>query len=265
MSDFEGVSDTLYIPLSARIYVSKRFPQYFYDEKSLELESKIPNTTITDNSSEYTMMASVARYYNFDEMISNYIESHGKCNIINLGAGLETAYFRIDRKNSIFYEMDLPEVIELRKELLGENNGETLIAGDLFDLKWTKEIDTTLPSLITVSGVFQYFHENQILKFIKGLKNEFEDAEIIFDATSKGGLKFTNRYVKKTGNTSALMYFYLNDCEEFASKSGTELIEERTFYPETLKMLSKELSFMTKLFMKIADSRKNAIILHLKL
>lgn len=154
MSDFEGVADTLYIPLSARIYVSKRFPNYFFDEKSLELESKIPNDTITKNSSEYTMMASVARYYNFDEMITNYINSHGKCNIINLGAGLETAYFRIERKNAVFYEMDLPEVINLRKELLGENEGEILIAGDLFDLKWTKDIDTTLPSLITVSGVF---------------------------------------------------------------------------------------------------------------
>lgn len=98
MSDFEGVSDTLYIPLSARIYVSKRFPQYFYDEKSLELESKIPNTTITDNSSEYTMMASVARYYNFDEMISNYIESHGKCNIINLGAVLKQLIFELIEK-----------------------------------------------------------------------------------------------------------------------------------------------------------------------
>ncbi|MBE6510109.1 MAG: class I SAM-dependent methyltransferase [Methanobrevibacter millerae] len=265
MSDFEGVADTLYIPLSARIYVSKRFPNYFFDEKSLELESKIPNDIITKNSSEYTMMASVARYYNFDEMITNYINSHGKCNIINLGAGLETAYFRIDRKNAVFYEMDLPEVINLRKELLGENDGEILIPGDLFDLKWTKDIDTTLPSLITVSGVFQYFHENEILKFINDLKKEFVDVELIFDATSKGGLKFTNRYVKKTGNDSALMYFYVNNCKEFASKSNTILIEERTFYPKTLKMLSKELSFMTKLFMKIADSRKNAIILHLKL
>ena len=52
MSDFEGVADTLYIPLSARIYVSKRFPNYFFDEKSLELESKIPNDTITKNSSD---------------------------------------------------------------------------------------------------------------------------------------------------------------------------------------------------------------------
>ena len=43
MSDktFEGVADTLYIPLAARVYVSKRFPEYFFDPKSLELEAAI--------------------------------------------------------------------------------------------------------------------------------------------------------------------------------------------------------------------------------
>lgn len=29
MSKFEGVTDTLYIPLTARIYVSEHFPEYF--------------------------------------------------------------------------------------------------------------------------------------------------------------------------------------------------------------------------------------------
>ena len=39
--DFDGVADTLYIPLAARVYVSKRFPEYFFDPKSLELEAAI--------------------------------------------------------------------------------------------------------------------------------------------------------------------------------------------------------------------------------
>lgn len=32
MRDLQGVADTLFIPLVARIYVSRRFPEYFYDE-----------------------------------------------------------------------------------------------------------------------------------------------------------------------------------------------------------------------------------------
>ena len=40
MSKLDGVADTLYLPLAARIYVSKRFPEYFYDEKALSLENQ---------------------------------------------------------------------------------------------------------------------------------------------------------------------------------------------------------------------------------
>lgn len=265
MANYEGVDDTLYIPLTARIYASKRFQDYFFDEKSLELESILPDNSIAEKSDEYTMLASVARYFNFDEMIQDYIDVHDECNIINLGAGLETCYFRVNRRNSIFYEMDLPHVIELRRELLGENENEFLISGDLFDMKWTDEIDTSLPSLITVSGVFQYFHEKEILDFISKLKNEFDDVELIFDATSENGLKFTNCYVKKTGNENALMYFFVNDSEKFAQKSNTILISERMFYTKTRKLLSKKISLYTKVSMFFCDWRKMGKILHLKI
>ena len=60
------------------------------------------------------MLASVARYYNFDEITRHFIAEHETCNIINLGAGLETAAFRLQADSTIFYEIDLPEVIEQR-------------------------------------------------------------------------------------------------------------------------------------------------------
>ena len=42
MSKFEGVADTLYIPLTARIYVSEHFPEYFRDDKAVSLKSEMP-------------------------------------------------------------------------------------------------------------------------------------------------------------------------------------------------------------------------------
>lgn len=51
MSEFEGVEDTLFIPLTARICVSKKFPEYFFDQKALEMEDLIKNKKIEENSS----------------------------------------------------------------------------------------------------------------------------------------------------------------------------------------------------------------------
>lgn len=113
MGKLKGVVDTLYIPLTARINISKRFPDFFYDEKALELEKELPDDSIERNSGEYFYMASVCRYKVTDDMIRKFIKSHDRCNIINLGAGLETAYYRIKPAKALFYEMDLPEVINV--------------------------------------------------------------------------------------------------------------------------------------------------------
>ena len=268
MSEFNGVADTMLIPMAARIYASKRFPEYFYDATALSLEEKIPVGAlerIWKSSSEYTMLASVARYYNFDEITRHFIAKHEKCNIINLGAGLETVAFRLQADSTIFYEIDLPEVIEQRKNSLGEKANEKLIGADLFTLEWAEHIDTELPSLLIVSGVFQYFREEKILSFLSDVKKRFPKGELIFDATNEVGIKYANKYVQKTGNTSAQMYFFVNDCSAFARKCGMELIEQRTFYTAARKMLKRKLKLYTRIAMKVCDDGGRTVILHLKL
>lgn len=268
MNKFDGVANTLFVPLVARINISKKFPEYFMDEKALELEKYLPQG-IDKGASEYSNMASVARYYNMDKTVTAFAKSYVESNIVYLGAGLETAYDRlsdkIENRTIHWYETDLPEVIKARKKVFGQRKNETLIAGDMFKLEWVKEIDNSLPTLLIVSGVFQYFHKEEVIAFIKGCGKVFPKGEMLFDATSESGLKFTNWFIKRTGNTSAIMYFGINDSKEFASKCSMELLEEKTFFPEALKMLGKKLSFVTKVSMKVAEKKKQVIILHLKL
>jgi len=268
MNKFEGVANTLFVPLVARITISKKFPEYFYDEKALELEQYLPEGA-NRGASEYSNMASVARYYNMDKTVLAFAKRYTECNIVYLGAGLETAYDRMNekvgRRMVHWYEADLPEVIEARKKVFGQRENETLIAGDMFKLEWVKEMDCSLSTLLIVSGVFQYFHEEEIIAFIKSCGNVFPKGEILFDATSESGLKFTNWFIKRTGNASAVMYFGINDSKAFADKCGMELLDVRTFFPDALQMLRKKLGFATKVSMKVAEKKKQVIILHMRL
>ncbi len=265
MSEFEGVEDTLFIPLTARITVSKNFPEYFFDQKALEMEDLIKDKKIDENSTQYSIIANVARSYNLDRMTEEFIDKHGKCNIVNLGVGLETSYYRIDGKNALFFEVDLPEVIELREKYFEPGLNEKFIKGDLFKLDWCNELDTTLPTLLIVAGVFQYFHEKDVAEFIENIKDIFENAELIFDAANRFGNIYCNFYVKRTGNKSARMYFYIDDVEKFAQKVNCQLIECRGFYNDALRMLDKKVGLYSRAAMRIADNRKNTMILHLKI
>ena len=239
MEKLSGVANTLYVPLYGRIYVSKKFPEYFYDEMALKIEEKF-TSGISKGSFEYTNMAYGARYY--DRITQKY--GLGEVN---------------------YYGIDLPEIIEIRKNVFGKRKQEILIAGDMFEMKWKDQIDTSIPTLLIVSGVFQYFFEEKIIEFIKNLKKEFPYGELIFDtARKKTGLRFANWYIRRTGNLEALMHFYIQDSVDFSKKTDTILVEELIFFKDARELLRKKLNFITKLFMKIADYKKQALIIHLK-
>ncbi|MDR2808308.1 MAG: class I SAM-dependent methyltransferase, partial [Spirochaetaceae bacterium] len=101
-------------------------------------------------------------------------------------------------------------------------------------------------------------------QFVNDVKKIFSNVELLFDATNKTGIKYANNYVKKTGNTDALMYFYINDSIEFSKKTETKLIEERVFFTDARKILAKKLGLYTRIAMKVVDDRKRAVLLHLK-
>jgi O-methyltransferase involved in polyketide biosynthesis len=268
MKELKGVANTLFVPLAARIAVSKQFPEYFYDEKALDLDPIIPND-LRQGISEYSNMASASRYYQMDKMVKAFMAKHVKANIIFLGAGLETAYFRLfkasDHAELDFYEIDLPEAIKVRQELLGIGEREHLIAADVFKMTWLEGIDHSLPTLLVASGLFQYFHEEDVLKFIKTIKSKFPKGELIFDAVSETGLKYSNRFIKRTGNKDALMHFYVNDATAFSDKTDTALLAEKVFFSDVLQKLGKKLKWLTRLFMRITDQKKRLVIVHLSL
>ncbi len=262
--DFKGVEDTLFIPLAARVLASNRFPNFFYDEKSLEFKSLPQVLAVNEKSSEYTMLASVSRYYCVDNMVKAFIEKNPGASIVSLGVGLETMSYRLTDTSAHFYQIDFPQVIQSRKKLLGEAKNETLIECDITDLDWTKHIDKNKPILLVASGVFQYFKSEEVSAFLGSMKKSFTNAELIFDASDKTGIKYAQKYVKKTGNQSAMMYFFINDAKAFCQKEHIVLIAERGFFAEA-QMQLKGLKLYTKIAMKVVEDKKRVLLLHVKL
>ena len=122
MPDFDKVEDTLFVPMLGRIYASENFSNIFYDKKALELKNNLPKKIKgQDTQTQYTLMASAVRSLNMDRYVKEFLEKNPYGIVVNLGCGLETTYYRNDNKKSIWYEVDLPDVIDYRRKLLEEN------------------------------------------------------------------------------------------------------------------------------------------------
>ncbi|PIE57586.1 MAG: conjugal transfer protein [Desulfobulbus propionicus] len=264
----QSVSNTLYIPLAGNIYTSKHFQELLFDEKALELEERIPQGNTNKRDNEYYYLASASRYYNMDLEIKYFILKHQKCNIINIGSGLDTSYYRINSQTATFYEIDLSPVIAERKRLIPEQKNDIYIEGSFLDVdKWTKSIkDKTIPTLIVISGVLYYFKKNKIDNFFVQIKNKFSLLEAVFDCNNKIALIISNRYVRKTGNKNAPMFFYINSINTYLKylNHDIKLIKEYMMYHHTKKILKKT-SFSTRFKMAVSDLFKMVKIEHIRI
>ena len=265
MPDFSTVEDTLFVPMLGRIYASEQFPNILNDQKALELKPQLPKDLKgQDTQTQYTLMASAVRSTNMDRYIKSFMTREPNGVIVQLGCGLETTFYRDDDQKTVWYEVDLPDVIEYRTKLLGPSDRDRYIAADAFGEEWIQKVRAdypTEPVLVTASGLFYYFDEKTVLKLFRSLKN-YGNIEIVFDTVNSTGMKQMSKYMKQVGHEEASMYFYVDKAQDVADKIGGSVLNEEPYYAHTEK---KGLKFMTSTSMRVSDKCMMVKMVHLKL
>jgi len=123
-----------------------------------------------------------------DNKVKAYIKEHTHASVVNLGAGFDTAFYRVDNGTIRWYDLDLPEVIEIRKQLLPETDRSTYIAQSFLDPGWCQEINTENGVFMVAGGLFRYFSEAEVRQFFSLLADSFPGCEIVFEAESKSSI-----------------------------------------------------------------------------
>ena len=256
MSKLGVVEDTLFVPMLGRIYASEHCPQIIYDKKALELKEKLsPDLLGNGSQSQYTLLASAARSANMDRFIQEFLMRKPDGVIVQLGCGLETTYYRCDNGKTRWYAVDLPHVIDYRRELLPQPERETYLAGDAFTEDWIRQVRTDLPGapiLVTAGGLFHYFEEDKVISLFRMLR-QFGDIEVVFDTVNKKGMAMMQKkYMKQVGHADAQMFFYVDSVAELAGKIGggiTSITEEPYYH----HIPANGLKLSTKISMAVSD------------
>ena len=261
------VEDTLFVPMLGRIYASEYCPQILYDKKALELKKKLPSDLIEKNKqNQYTLLASASRSANMDRFIQSFLERRPNGVIVQLGCGLETTYYRCDNRRTHWYAVDLPHVIDYRRELLPELERETYLAGDAFSEDWIRQVRTEFPDapiLVTAGGLFHYFEENKVVALLRTM-GQFGNMEVVFDTVNKKGMAMMQKkYMKQVGHADAQMFFYVDSAEELAAKirGNVKVIAEEPYYRYIPK---NGLKLSTKVSMAVSDQFKMVKMICLK-
>jgi O-methyltransferase involved in polyketide biosynthesis len=179
---------------------------------------------------EYGIIASATRAYQIDKILHAYISKYLDTTIVNLGAGLDTTLVRVDNGLINWYDLDLPEIIELRRSALGERERGVYIAKSIFDYSWMEEIafEREKGVLFIAAGLFYYFRFAEIKDLVVKLAERFPGGELIFDSGSKTGVAISNRMVVKTGNSGAKMYFYVSNPKALGQRGQSHTSSNET-------------------------------------
>ena len=114
------VSDTLRIPLAARALGDRLFPSVAVQDacarSALERLGDDGSRWLKDRHTVYGVLS---RTRIFRSLASSYLARQPRGHVINLGSGLSHYFQWLDNGQARITDADLPDVIELRRELLG--------------------------------------------------------------------------------------------------------------------------------------------------
>ncbi len=195
------IQKTLFMPVWARAVETKKENPVLADKTALEIIDNVDFdfSQMTDNLPEISQIAWIARCKRYDLTVNNFINCHPNGTIVNIGCGLDTSYERIISNSIQWYDLDLPDVIELKKKFQNETEKRRFISGSFLDTSWFDKIAINDRILFISAGVFVYFEESEIRNFIIRVADRFGDSEMFFDVTSPKGLEIANQIIQKSG------------------------------------------------------------------
>ena len=212
------VQETLIIPLFARKVCSELYPDLYRDETVVRLidqldydfsEAKKNSRSLTQR---FGSLEVAMRQYDLAFEVRDYLKNHPNAAVVNLGCGLDSTGKACDNGSCKIYNLDFPDVITVRNELLPVGEREENIPCDLNDTAWFSKIDATGGAIFFASGVFYYFLTEQVKVLVQSMADAFPGGVLVFDAANRTAVKMIAKtWLKSAKIQDVGAYFAVSD------------------------------------------------------
>ena len=193
--ELEGVPETMLIPLWARAFETKMENPIVKDERALEMIEKIDYDFEKFEKAWQSQVGVAIRTMILDRETTGFVRNYPYSVVINLGAGLDTRFFRTDNGSICWYDLDLPKVINIKKNFFPESDRYIMLAKSVMDYSWINDIDISKRKvLIIAEGLLMYFKEDDVRDLLNKLVTSFPGAEMLIEIMSPAMAKNTKRH-----------------------------------------------------------------------
>jgi O-methyltransferase involved in polyketide biosynthesis len=235
VTDVRGVPATMLITVSARALADRLRPEMgFRDSAAEELVSALGIDPHEYCTFPPALVATVYRSKVFDRVTRSFCDRHASAVVFNLACGLATTYDRLDLDDQVTWiDVDLPEVVAVRRRFFADTPQRTAMVGDITDPALYELVADRAggrPTLVLMEGILYYLGVDDVRLTFEQLAHALDgvgaECELAFDVASPSGVALSNARNTDTRRTRTEFQWGCRGFDELATwDPRLELIE----------------------------------------
>ncbi len=179
---FSQEKETMLITLYARALQSRSPHPVLRDTWAEEAIHRVDYDFAKFKVGQRSSLLIAARATQLDLWTTAFLANHPDATVLHLGCGLDSRAFRVAPPPTVrWFDVDYPEVIELRQRLYPERAGYRMIGSSLAELGWLDQVPDDCPALIVAEGVTMYLTEAIMRTLLNHLVDHFPSGQMAFD------------------------------------------------------------------------------------
>lgn len=231
----DGVSETLLMTLYVRARESQRPDAMLKDDRAVEMVNQLACDFSRLRMQRHDEIAVIMRMRKFDDHVRDFLARNPDGVVVHIGCGLDTRFERVDNGQVEWFDLDIPNVMKLRRKLIeNENRRYHILATSVFDDGWVSEVSRYKPRrfLFLAEGVLPYFEEVHVKALFLKLREFFPGSELVCDAHTPFVVWVDNLQLAYS-KVSARLHWSIKRGEDVESWcEGIRLLDEWNYYDD---------------------------------
>jgi len=245
-----AVQETLFIPLAARARETQRKRPVLCDPKAVELVQSIDYDAAKYGRGSGGLVT-VLRTSIIDFWVRSFLAAHPAATVVEIGTGLNTRFERVDNGQVHWFDLDLPDVIELRRAFFADTGRHRMVAASVLAEEWLPAIAQSRgPYFFVADGVLAYLPEAEVMAALGRIARQFPGALTALDTYPKQILDRQHRLAARKG--IAARWAWACDDPHALERFGLEVVQSASLTRPPRPMRS-ELPARYRYLMPLAD------------
>ena len=226
----DNVNKTLYIPLYGKAYVSRK-GVILQDTKAEELWDAEGFPLKGKSASKWLAYYMGMRSAVFDRWTKEKIRENPKAAVLHIGCGLDNRVGRVAAEETLWYDVDFPEVIAQRKLHYRETETYRMLSADAREPGWLDAIPGD-SAIVVLEGISMYLKPEELLALFGALGNRFSAVAVLMDCYTEFAAR-ASKYKNPINDVGVTQVYGLDD-PKLLEQSGLRFVSEWDMTPENL-------------------------------